>query len=436
MTPPAAAAPIRHPDAPNRSPDAVTMTAVGLAMAASMAVVDVVDAGGRRQQHVEQAADVGAVGRDVRAHRRTGGDAPGRRAGVEPEREDGAVGVGLAQRGEGGRRGAGIGHDHRGERLAERGLDGRFPTVLDAHEVEQRAEHAVHAGEVLGAGPGVGEVERHLQRLYPCRARGRGLGGLLPVVDGRVERRLGVDRALLGSLHLLDQRRLEQLGGRAVVPVLVAQLIELARRVSRQLVEARAAAPQLALDPLGRGQTRAQLAAHLGDRARRRRGRHRVERGETLLALGGERRLFGRELVGLGRRSFDRDRNLVELEPVAGRLGLERGDDALVEQLTAVALEAARALGDQRAESAGSLAQLVGAGEPIADVVGAAGTQLGARARRPRRRAGRARTSAASRRRPDWCFAAASDVSRVRRAAISRPATYIRSVPSSATSSP
>ena len=210
MTPPAAAAPIRHPDAPNRSPDGGDDDGGRVGDGRLDGLVDAVDAGGRGQQHVEQSADVGAVRRDVRAHRRTGGDPPGRRAGVEPEREHGAVGVGLAQRGERRRRGAGIGHDHRGERLAERSFDGRFPTVLDAHEVEQRAEHAVaHAleiGEVVGARPGVGQVERHLQRLDPCRARGRGLGGLLAVLDAprRVRPRASMVRCSARSISSIN----------------------------------------------------------------------------------------------------------------------------------------------------------------------------------------------------------------------------------------
>ena len=57
--------------------------------------------------------------------------------------------------------------DDRRERLAERGLDGVLPAVVDVDEVEQGAEHAVDVGQSLGAGPCVGCVERELERLDP-----------------------------------------------------------------------------------------------------------------------------------------------------------------------------------------------------------------------------------------------------------------------------
>ncbi len=42
-----------------------------------------------------------------------------------------------------------------------------FPTLVDLDHVEQRAEHAVDAGQPLGSGAGVRGVERQLQRLDP-----------------------------------------------------------------------------------------------------------------------------------------------------------------------------------------------------------------------------------------------------------------------------
>jgi hypothetical protein len=146
-------------------------------------------------------------------------------------------------------------HD-RGEGLTEGGFDRRFPSILDADQVEQRAEdavpHALETGEVIGAGAGVGEVERHLQRLDPGRARGRGLGRMLPAPSGGLDCLAGQGGAPLGPLHLLDQRRLEQLGRRAVVAELVAELVELGRPRD-ELIETRTAPAQLVVDAFRRG---------------------------------------------------------------------------------------------------------------------------------------------------------------------------------------
>ena len=59
------------------------------------------------------------------------------------------------------------------------------------------------------------------------------------------------------------------------------------------------------------------------------------------------------------------------------RVGLQRSDDGFVEQLPAVALQPASAFGDDRRQATGAFAQLLGAGEPIADVVSAPRRQLG-----------------------------------------------------------
>ena len=71
-----------------------------------------------------------------------------------------------------------VGDDHGGERVSEGRLDGRLPSGVDAHEVEQRAEHSLAAGEVLGSGPSVGGVEGELQRLDPRIEVGERLGSV------------------------------------------------------------------------------------------------------------------------------------------------------------------------------------------------------------------------------------------------------------------
>ena len=79
------------------------------------------------------------------------------------EGDDGAGGVGRAQGAQRPDGGIDVGDDDGGEGLTEGGLDGRLPARLDAHEVEQRPEHAVASGEMLGPGAGVGGVEGELQ---------------------------------------------------------------------------------------------------------------------------------------------------------------------------------------------------------------------------------------------------------------------------------
>ncbi len=67
-------------------------------------------------------------------------------------------------------------HHDGGERLTQRGLDGRSPIVVDLDEVEQRAEHTVDADEPFGAGAGASGVECELERIHPGGRPSRDVG--------------------------------------------------------------------------------------------------------------------------------------------------------------------------------------------------------------------------------------------------------------------
>ena len=130
--------------------------------------VDALDTHRPGKQRVEEPGDVGTVGRHVRTdrlgvRRRERGRL--HRCGRCAECQHGAGRVGLRQRTQGARGVLRVVHDDARQRLTQCRFDRRLPAGIDAHEIEQRAEHAVEAGEAVGPGAGVGEVERELQRL-------------------------------------------------------------------------------------------------------------------------------------------------------------------------------------------------------------------------------------------------------------------------------
>ncbi len=112
-------------------------------------------------ERVEQRVDAGVAAAHMRPQRlaalpeaRLAPDAAGR------EREHRAVGIGACEMVEGAASAVGIGADDGEHRLAGGGFERRLPTLVDHHEVEQGAEHAVDRRDPLGAGPSAGRVER------------------------------------------------------------------------------------------------------------------------------------------------------------------------------------------------------------------------------------------------------------------------------------
>ena len=159
-------------------------------------------------------------------------------------------------------------------------------------------------------------------------------------MGGPLESDLGEPAVGLGLLDLGDERRLDGLGAGAVG----AQAIS----VGRQLVQARPQRlgvgrdpPQLALAALDGIAERPQFTAHLGGGGGSTRagivgGRERFREARSLL---GEGLFLVRELLGFGRHAGERRIDLLELDPQAGAIRFEVGDDAGVEQLPVVALE-------------------------------------------------------------------------------------------------
>jgi len=121
------------------------------------------------------------------------GRLPGDLPGVRPhpgmgEREDRAS-AGFGEQGDGAASGVdATGDDHRSQGGTGGRLERRFPTVVDLDQVEERAEHAVDAGESLDARLGARVVEGEGKRVGACR-----LCQIVQSVGGRT-----------GSHHLRD----------------------------------------------------------------------------------------------------------------------------------------------------------------------------------------------------------------------------------------
>ena len=81
-------------------------------------------------------------------------------------------------------------------------------------------------------------------------------------------------------------------------------------------------------------------------------------------------------MLDLGRQPIELDRDRGQFLSEAGGIGLEVGDDAGVEQLTAVALHRPATFAEDRSQPACPLAQLLDAHQPVADVVLAAHREL------------------------------------------------------------
>ena len=362
------------------------------------------------------------------AARRSRGRAP-RRATFEPRSdcERATAGVGRVD-------------DDREQRLAERGLDRRLPAVVDLDEVEQRAEHAVDAGEVLGAGAGAGDSEREVQRLGAGRPA-RQLLGRRPA--GRAPRAsAAASAAMPARLGGLDRRRRAAPRSASDCSHSAAEALDLARRAARP---ARAAtATRLSLPAqLGLGARRARSASSAARRGPRRRRWPPTTLAVTSFDRGEHRPRGARRSDSSSRRERRRPRDrcrrargdLVELVAQAGGVGLEVGDDAGVHQLAAVALQRAAPLDEHRGDAAGPLAELLDAHHLVAEVGVAARRQLGLG--RQHRGVERGELGA-DRLLGRWRLRASRSAQRGRAAcaapAISRPATNICSASSSATS--
>ena len=290
--------------------------------------------------------------------------------------ENGTARLGLAQRRQRPRRCVGTLDDDGGQGLAEGRLDGLLPAIVDLDDVEQCAQDALHLGQPLGAGAGVGCVERELQRFDAGDGPRGGLGRGRPLPRRPLERGVGLDPCLLRGLDLLDERRLDLLGLRAIGPQATGLAFELFE-LGAQLIGARRRPALIALAALQTASNRTQLTAHLGGCARRLRSA--VVGGQRFvdaLALGLEIGLFGLERFAVGGDLFQRDPDLFELGRERRDIGLEVGDDARVHQLALIAFERTLPLGEDPREAASPLAELLDLPQALADIARAARRQL------------------------------------------------------------
>ena len=162
--------------------------------------------------------------------------------------------------------------------------------AIDLDQVEHRAEHAVDCSETLGAGAGVSGIERELQRLDAGTPPGGDVGRRVPLCGASLDRRVGSGARLLGTVDLLDQRRLDRLGPGTVVAEALDLLGELGQPCA-ELVAPGGRPAQLALAALDAVPDRPQLTAHFGGGA-----------GGTRAPVVGSQRLG--DVVALGLERF------------------------------------------------------------------------------------------------------------------------------------
>ena len=338
---------------------------------------------GTGQHDVEQPFDGGVAPANVRAHGiATGRDGlqrqAGRRCGTgEAECDHGAVHVRGTQRLEGSSAGGRVVDDDGQQRIAQRRLDRRFPTVVDLDDVEQGAQCSFDAGQMLGAGPGASGFERHRQRLGTGLPARKLLRRRLATLGGHLGRSFGREASRFRGLHLGDQGCFGLVGHLAedLQPneLLIEPLVALTQRLETSL--------ETTGFGLGTSESvlhRPQLAAHLGRSAGRRGGRcHVVDGGERLATVLGEALFLAGEPLGSRTEQLQLVGDGGEVVAKAGRIGLEVRDDTAVHQLATVALEGTTSLHHDRSDATCTLAKLLDVHHLVAEVGVAASSELG-----------------------------------------------------------
>ena len=173
------------------------------------------------------------------------------------------------------RRGRGLAvDDDRGDRLADGGLERGLPAVFDVDEVEQRAEHAVDAVELRGAGTGAGGVERGGQRV--TATIGAGFALLRAAVGGSARLRAPRRRprrdvcACATAISASVSASAAGVGPLRGLRQLLVEIVPAAARLARAWLPAALCRVVAAADRRGE---RSGLAAHFRQPARARRGR-------------------------------------------------------------------------------------------------------------------------------------------------------------------
>ena len=125
------------------------------------------DDDGRPHEVVEQDVDSGVAAAHMGPHTVGTETVSGRRRRQRAESQHGARGVALMKRPERAPRRVAIAHDDGYQRLPRRGLERRFPSVVDLDQIEEGAEHPVDTGEAGDTGARSGLLERKGQRIGP-----------------------------------------------------------------------------------------------------------------------------------------------------------------------------------------------------------------------------------------------------------------------------
>ena len=369
-----------RPDPPAGEPEAIAVGGDHDGLGMGEGDVDrldpaAVDDDGGTDEAVEQRLDVGAAGPDVTTEGLTLRRRRAQRAGGA-EGEDRSA-QGLAVQGtEGAPAGVDAVDDHGGQGLTGGGLEGGLPAGVDLDQVEHGAEHAVDAGQPLGAGTRPGLVEGEGEGLDPRLPRVLVALGPAVVVLGRrrrrPRRRPGAARPPSMASH---ERHLGRLGRHQLAP----QALGLDGEPLDRLGQRVGPAPHpvtLAPTALGGGAEGGQLAAHLGGGPGG--GGHTGgPLGLEVLALGGQRSLGAGQLGRLGLEPGGLGLDVDELLGQSGGFGLERGHDALVDGRAPGPLDATTALGEHRGEATGLLEERLVLGQAVAEIVAAHGRELG-----------------------------------------------------------
>ena len=257
-----------------------------------------------------------------------------------------------------------------------------LPAGVDLDEVEQRAEHAVDTGQPLGAGAGVGGVERQLQAPRPGRAatRGRSAASWRCGVT-RSNAGLGRDaRSCSALLELVDQRALRPprpaRSRRASARTRLASWSSRSRSSSTRVVDARRSSLSLRSTPvrIERSSPRTSAAAlaalappsSVPTAPRVNAARSSRER----LLVGGRARSASGATRPSARSPRRARRGTWPRRPRGWRRRRRRAAGRGRVRASACARRACR-------PGRGPLAELLDAHQPIADVVGAARRQLG-----------------------------------------------------------
>ena len=329
-----------------------------------------VDDGGRRQEAVEQAIDLGGACPYVCPHRLPNRWRRGT-SGAGGQRQHRGAEPALAQGVEGLDGPLDVLHDDCVERLAGRRSEGGLIALVDLDQVEQRAQDSFDCRQVGHAGTRAGLVERQGEGLGPCpRGADVGLRRSQPLPCGVALHGGGV-HALFDLRERLDQRLFGRLA-----------LGQLATQVGGRDVEAfdlglkkgKAAGETVTLcrGLCERRPKHAQLAARLGGADTE--GHEPVRPGDLEGgAVGRQSGLGQRQSLRLGGQGLGFGFEACQLRLGPGLVGFETEDHLLRDEGLAVALDATEALDQHAAEPAAALAEGLVAEQAVAEVVSAGG---------------------------------------------------------------